>query len=646
MTTNDRDALGLDRRKIAAMAIAVFCVTLAVFWPATHNEFVNWDDRAFIVHNEQFRGFGWSNLKWMFTRIPIGLYQPLAWLSLAVDFELWGMNPGGYHLSSILLHCLNAALFFLLARRLLALGLGRGRAQEVDMGALVAALFFSLHPLRVESAVWISERRDVLSGTFYLLTLLLYLRAAERSARGAYPASLAAFSACLLSKGTAITLPICLSLLDFYPLRRLSPHPREWIVPNNRRVWLEKIPYWLAAIPIAVIGAKGQLLLQSRGGIAVNPPLPRLALALSRVFFYLGKTAWPARLSPVYDMPFNFNPFAPKYALSAAALCGITAVLWRQRARWPWALAAWACYLVVLLPLSGLFLEGPQVAVDRYTYFSCLPWALLVGASLAQSARKLEFFIPSCLAAAVLLTVLSLRSRAQILVWHDSEALWRHAISISPSSPIVRNNLANTLVEQQQFDEAIALYESALKIDPGFPTTHYNLAKVLSLRRGRIDAVQEHAKWAIRVDPNYEMAYNTLAATMMLKSAPYDAVALLKEALKINVEEELPGSSEYRVATLNNLGNALTAMHRLGEAHEYYVQALKLNPWYAGTHYNLGLNLAHQKLYAGAVNEFAEAVRLNPAFKEAQSNLDIARRDFNNQQRSRSRSVPLQRQRL
>src|SRR5437773_1918820 len=240
--------------------VLIALVTVAAFLPALQNQFVSWDDDENFLDNPHYRGLGWSPLRWMWTTHQ-SHYITLTWMTLGLDYLLWGMNPFGYHLTSLLLHAANAVLFFFVVRRLLTRALPssseRGHALTVSAG--VAALVFAIHPLRVESVAWVTERRDVLSGLFYLLTLLVYLRACERGERGRgwYWLSVAAFVCALLSKSMVVNLPIVLLILDVYPLRRLGGAVGWWSEPA-RRVCVVTFPTGLLAAAAMAIALSAQ----------------------------------------------------------------------------------------------------------------------------------------------------------------------------------------------------------------------------------------------------------------------------------------------------------------------------------------------------------------------------------------------------
>src|SRR5438128_1160061 len=285
---------------LVPLLIAV--VTFATFLPALHNQFVNWDDDKNFLENPHYRGLGWTHLRWMWRTTQLGHYIPLTWMTFGLDYLLWGMNPLGYHLTNLLLHAANAVVFFFVARRILTLALPgpseRGHALAVSAG--VAALVFAIHPLRVESVAWVTERRDVLSGLFYLSTILMYLRACEREERGRgwYWGTVALFVGALLSKSMVVNLPVVLLILDVYPLRRLGG-ARRWVRAPARCVYIEKIPFVLLAAAASAIAVMAQSSVHAAASLAQLSLPGRLVVSAYGLGFYLWKMVVPVNLSPL-----------------------------------------------------------------------------------------------------------------------------------------------------------------------------------------------------------------------------------------------------------------------------------------------------------------------------------------------------------
>src|SRR5438445_6572706 len=468
-------------RWLAPLLIAL--VNFAAFLPALQNEFVDWDDQRNFLENPHYRGLGWTQLRWMWTT-HLGHYIPLTWMTLGLDYLLWGMNPVGYHLTSLLLHVTNAVVFSFVVRRLLARALPspseHGYALAVSSG--VAALVFAIHPLRVESVAWVTERRDVLSGLFYLVAILLYLLACEGGARGRgwYWLSVAVFVGALLSKSMVVNLPVVLVILDVYPLRRLGGSI-GWRSEPARRVYVEKIPFVLLAAAASAIAVMAQSSVHAVASLAQLSVPGRVAISTYGLSFYLWKMVVPVNLSPVYELRPPVNPWATPFLLSYGVVLALTAIALALRRRVPGLPAAWVAYIVVLLPVLGIFQSGPQIAADRYTYLAGLGWAILGGAGLLscwRSSRRSKTGTPATwLLAGIAFCVvvgLGVLTWSQAKVWRDSERLWAHTLAIDPDSPLAQNNFGYELYRQGKLAEAIEHYRQALRLKPDYAVAHAN----------------------------------------------------------------------------------------------------------------------------------------------------------------------------
>jgi hypothetical protein len=390
----------------------------------------------------------------MATTMHMGHWIPVTWLTLGLDHALWGMDPRGYHLTSLLFHAASAIAFYALACRLLERALPRGTpALDITLGGAASALLFAVHPLRVESVAWVTERRDVVSGLFFVLTLLAYLKMVEVPAgrrRAWYLASLALFVCALLSKSITVVLPVVLLVLDVYPLRRLGGG-RGW---GERGVWLEKVPYVVLAMLV------GMRAIQATP-VSAQLPLevlglgPRLLISASGLAFYVKKTMWPIGLSPLYAYTMHIG-----WGTLASVLGGaiVVAATWR---RWPALAAATVTYVALLFPVLGLFAAGPQAVGDRYSYLSCLGWALLAGGAVAWRWAGSRAVRSAAAGIVVILVVLTVQ---QVRVWHDSLSLWSHAVSLEPANRLARINLGGAYVEQGRFPEAIVQYREVLRL--------------------------------------------------------------------------------------------------------------------------------------------------------------------------------------
>jgi protein O-mannosyl-transferase len=490
-------------------------ITILAFLPTLGNGFVNWDDDLNFLSNPAYRGLGPAQLKWMFTTFHLGPYQPLAWLTLGMDYTLWGMDARGYHLTSLLIHAANAALFFWLARRI----------RLAPAGALFAALLFSIHPQRVESVAWVTERRDVLSGLFFLLAIGLYLRRA-----GPNRPALAAFAFSLLAKATGVVAPILLLLLDVVPLRRLPPDPRRWFDSRHRAILLEKIPWFALAILCGLVAIVGQRQAGAFKPVESFGIAARLGLAVHAAGFYLLKMILPFGLSPLYELRPDFNPAGPATLAAGAALLIATAACIALRRRWPALLAAWIAYLVLILPLSGLARAGHQLAADRYTYLATMPFALLAGAGLDRLLQRSGRVTTG--AAAALLLCLGGLTFAQCHVWRDPASLWGRALEVDPRSEKAAVNLASARVDQKRFGDAESIYRDLLTHNPRLVDARYSLGMVLLLQARPADAEQEFRR-LIAEEPAFPMGHYGLGILLLRRGQLGAARVELEEALRL-----------------------------------------------------------------------------------------------------------------
>lgn len=587
------------RRMVLWLAPAlVAVVTATVFLPALNNGFVDWDDEKLLVDNVQYRGLGWTQIRWMFTTFHYGHYQPLSWMTLGLDYLLWGMDPLGYHLTNLILHAANAVLFYFLSLRLLSLvffAVGTEEKQEVAVrvAAGFTALFFSLHPLRVESVVWVTERRDVLSGFFLLATVLSYFKytavSEKESRRRWMGASLTFFGLSLLAKASGMTLPVALLVLDVYPLGRLSGDVRQWFGLRARQIWIEKAPFVLMALAIGIVA----LLAQSEVGALNTAEKYGIAMRVAQAFyglaFYLWKTIVPLGLSPLYQIPTLFIPWDWPYLVSGAAVAIITTVLFVSRRRWPAGLATWVCYFLMLAPVLGVAQSGPQLVADRYSYLSCMGWAVLLGASLlycrwARAEGKVgrKSFIAVTVAAGWVLALLAVATLKQVPVWHDSYTLWKHAVAVSPESSLSQFNFARNLVKRGEFDEAIGHYRQAIENNPFYAEAHLNLGNVLADRGQLAEAIQ-HYHEALKIKPTYAGAHYNLAMALADRGDLAGAMQHYEDAVRFD-----PGNANAH----NNLGAILLQRGELEQAIDHFRQALDIQPGLAQAEDNLKRALA------------------------------------------------------
>ena len=567
------------------LALALVVVTLVVFAPALWNGFVDWDDDINITKNQWFRGFSGPQVRWLLTNMLMGHYIPVTWLTFALDHAVWGMNPFGYHLTNVVLHGLNAGLFFLIVMRLLA------RATEWPEGmrrvaGVVATLFFAVHPLRAESVAWVTERRDVLSGFFFLLSVLGYLMAQERQGRARrvrLVASVVAFALALLSKSIVMGLPLVLLALDVYPLRRLSLTPRG--LAAGRAVLLEKLPYVLLAIAGA---ATSYWAVRANSFLTTFDAYPwpaRIAMGFYSLWIYVATTVLPIGLSPLYELPATVSPLEPRFALPILGVLAISAVAFVLRRRWPALLAVWVCYVVILGPVTGVIHSGHQLAHDRYSYLSCLGWAVLAGAGVAalvQAARtqriRRSIAAVGCGAVALWLVALAALTWHQVQVWKNSESLWSYAVDADDHCAICHGNLGVYLTNRGNVHAGIRHIERALELRPDRVRTHISLGLALMRVDRHVEAMEEFKK-VLAKEPNYADVLSAMAVALIRDGRAGESLGYLQRALK---------AEPLNVIARTNHGTALAHLGFRNAALAEYQYAITIDPMSAVARYGLG----------------------------------------------------------
>jgi Flp pilus assembly protein TadD len=617
------------------LPVLVGIVSVVAFLPALDGQFLTWDDDVNFLWNESYRGLGWPQIRWAFSNVRMGHYIPVTWLSLSANYVAGGMHPRGYHLVNLLLHGANAVLFFLVARRLLAAARDAGsqhRRAETALawGAAAAALVFALHPLRVESVAWITERRDVLSGLFFLAAVLAYLRGVETGDR-IEPrwrnCSLALFAGGLLSKASVMPLPAALVLLDVYPLRRGA---FRW-----RRLIVEKAGYWA----LALAGAVGALLALRASGLRITPyaaygPEARLTMVAYSFWFYPAAWAWPVRLSPMYELPAHVDPLAGRFLLPVLGLLLVTGALVWLRTRWPGGLAAWLYSAIMLLPTSGVVHAGFQLAHDRYSYLSGLGFALAAGGAVvwilhAAAARRVSRSVAAGALGVVILVVagLGISSWQQSRIWRDSETLWRWGLEVDARCAVCANNLAVLFIHSDiaaQLREAEELARRALAVNPAYDSAYTTLGAILARRHQDRDAEAAFRR-AMELAPDRVLPAVNLGSLYARNGRYAEALPLLRAAF-VKAPEH-PGLRTDLGLALRNEGIAQARAGRLREAEELLEEAAPLIPDDADLHRNLGLALWEQGRTDAAAAHLERAASLRPGDPDAERLLARFRAD-------------------
>jgi Tfp pilus assembly protein PilF len=607
------------------VAFIISFITILVYLPSLQNDFVNWDDGKYVYENPNIQHIGLKSIRWMFTTFHASNWHPLTWFSHAIDYAMWGLNPMGHHLTSIIFHGLNTFLVVILITNFVNFGRGNNlkslptkhkRASHtvsLVTGAIVG-LLFGLHPLHVESVAWISERKDVLYAFLFLLSILSYLKYTSSSLLQRqrilyYSFCLLSFVLSLMSKPMAVTLPVVLIILDFYPLGRLD---LKSAFTSKRKLLMEKVPFFGLSLASSVITIIAQQKGRALTSLEVIPFSDRILMAIRALVFYLYKIFWPAKLAPLYPYPAKISFFTLEYLLALAIVFIITAFsvyLWRKQRIW---LAVWTFYLVTLLPVLGLIQVGRQSAADRYTYLVCLGPFLIIGSGVAKLAgkvfskdlrldfRKLFVFL---LGPLILLILLSNLTINQIGIWKDSITLWKTVINIFPNKAFnAHENLGNAYIDQGRINDAIAQFQIAIRINPFDADVRYNLG-VAYYKKGLVDKAIREYQIAKKINPyDSDIQYNL--------GLIYQSQGFIEKAIrqyKITIE-----LNPYDATAYNNLGNAYKSQGRINEAIQQYEAAILVKPDLLEAHYNVAIAYKSKGLIDKANEHFRIARQLNP----------------------------------
>jgi tetratricopeptide (TPR) repeat protein len=602
-------------RRLSLIALALAALTAAVFWPARHFTFVNYDDGPYVSENSRVQqGLTAANAAWALTAVEFSNWHPLTWLSYMADFEIYGLNPGGFHATNIVFHALNVLLLFGLLVRL---------KSPLWPSAFVAALF-AVHPLHVESVAWIAERKDVLSGFFWLLTLWAYAAYVERPSPARYLLAAAAFILGLMSKPMVVTLPFVLLLLDYWPLGRLNaPAParkKKGSVPvtpaaTPRSLVVEKIPLFLLAAASCAI----TFLVQRRGGNVVSTETVssglRFANAAVSYLRYVEKIFWPTGLAVFY--PFIEAPTWLETSAAIAFLAGVSFLAVRWAKRFPYLPVGWFWFLGTLVPVIGLVQVGVQSMADRYTYIPAIGLFVLVAWSVDDVLKESRFRTPAwALLTLAVVPALANTARAQVGYWRDSATLFRHALNVEERNFLAHLNLGNALSDLGDLPGAIAEYERSQQLHPNVVETQNSLGLAL-LKSGRVPEAQAHFERALAIDPSVEEAHENLGAILMQQGKTSEAIGHFSEAVHLK--------SVYQ--SRFNLGLALYQTGRYAEAADQFSEAVRLKPDFAPAHDSLGH--AYQKLGRrdDAAREYEATRQLAPQFRGLAEDLKSVARD-------------------
>lgn len=621
-----------------AVAAALVAITLVLYAPVRTHEFLNYDDNEYVTeHPHVPHGLTWAGVRWALTGVHQATWHPLTSLSHLVDVELFGLDAGAHLLENVVLHALATAVLFLV---LAAMTGARWPS------AWVAAVF-AWHPLHVESVAWVSERKDVLSGLCWMLTLAAYLRFVRRPTWGRWAAVVAVFAAGLLAKPMLVTLPFVLLLLDWWPLGRLRD--RATAIALVR----EKVPLFALAAVMSVLTVAAQ---RSAGALAAtlaSTPLPyRLGNAATSYVTYLRKTVWPTGLAVFYPAPQHLSAW---HALGAGlVLLVISVAVTVAGRRRPFLAVGWLWYLGTLVPVIGLVRQGDQAMADRFTYLPAIGLYVMVAwgtlsIPMARRAGVIRTAGPGAMLAIATLAACLVVTAAQIPHWRNSLTLFSHAVAVTHDNHVAHSNLGIALDARGRHDEAMEHYARAVAIAPGYAKAHLNLGRALA-RAGRGPEAEAEYAEAVRLDPGSAAAAYNLGLARAERGALDEAIADYRRALAIdpqyakaanNLGWALAAKGDATAAVTayeralaidptlvpahNNLALTLADLNRLDDAITHATTATNLAPTEPRAHANRGTLLARAARYPEAIAAFREALRLDPTLEEVRTDLEAAR---------------------
>ena len=543
-------------RKSLAVLLAVSLLTGALYSRTFAFDFVSYDDSVYVTDNAPVRaGLSWASVRYAFTTGDTGTWQPLALLSHMLDSTFYGMNAGGHHATSALLHTLNTFL----------LGFAFLRMTGAAGPSIFIAAVFGLHPMHVESVAWVSERKDVLSTFFAMLALCAYTRWAETLRKRWLGVATLSLALGLLAKPMLVTLPFVLFLLDYWPLQRVH---REKRLRCFALLLAEKLGMLLLAATACITTFAVQRAAQATSAVDALSLTIRLENAVVAYLAYIAKTFWPVDLLIFYPHPLD-KLGALQITGSACALLAVSALAWRLRRRSPYLLVGWLWYFVTLLPVIGIVQVGTQAMADRYSYVPMVGLSIMVAwgvhdlATRAGGAVKSSGVVATC----ALVFVLSLSTWSRIGIWRNSETLYRGTLATMPDNPVATIGLGSLLVDQLQYEEAIPLLETALRKQYLEKEAHYHLGIAYQNTYDYARA-EKHFRAAVELDPMYSEAWNNLAVTLNVLGKPADALNAFERAVETGPQNKEAATNLIRY--LVELGRSNDARKRAQEAAERF----------------------------------------------------------------------------
>ncbi|HTY63515.1 MAG TPA: tetratricopeptide repeat protein [Acidobacteriota bacterium] len=654
-----------------AISVLLAVAVLVVFWRVGGFDFIKYDDGAYVFDNPiVLKGWSLEGLKWAFTTNLQAHWHPLTWLSLMTDSQLFGTDPGAYHLVSLGFHVLSVLLLFYVLTEMTG---------AMYCSAFVAALF-GLHPLHVEPVAWIADRKDVLNTFFWITTLWLYLRYVRKPRVGRFVLALVSFLCSLMTKSMSVTLPLMLLVLDYWPLRRIafqkqetamapsqppaksapksgkgsrkkSEKTRQAYAPSSLaishrttcgRLLLEKALFFLPMILSAILTLAVVQELDPSSSTLTNtvPSLSTLARSILGYAHYLLQAAWPAKLAIPYTALEGFP--VGKTLFSLCVLLAISFLACRRWRKSPYLLAGWLWYLITLLPVIGLIKGGPGIQADRYTYVSLVGIFIMIAWGSAELMAKVRYreWILGAAATVCILCCMTV-SWAQVGYWKNTVTLFHHTLAVTANNDVALNNLGFSFLEAGKVDEAMPYllnavrikpedsyihvnlgnaykekgdlekaashYEKALSINPKYASASYNLANIY-LQLNELDLCEKYFLKTIENDAQNFMAHTNLGAAYSRMGKSTEAIAQFRESIRIQPNQHL---------AYYGLGLEYMNLNNLEEAEYAFNKVLAFKPDYERAYCDLGTIMMLRKNYEGAIRYYAKALEINPGYEKA-----------------------------
>jgi protein O-mannosyl-transferase len=585
--------------------------TLVAYEPIRHNGFVNYDDDKYITKNPDVTGgITRQSLEQVFTKPHIYMWHPLTIISHMLDYEFFGLNPTGHHLVSVLIHIVNALLLFWILNNLTGV---------IWLSAFVAAVF-ALHPLQVESVAWAAERKTVLSGLFWLLTMVTYIHYVKQPRLGRYLMVLLVFGLCIMTKPVVVTLPFALLLLDYWPLDRVRWGPSFAEATEGRQkasvklLIIEKIPLLAMSAILAVITINWQHL----GGVIQTLEKEPMGYRIANMFLsyirYIGKMIWPSRLAVFYPHP-QLDVSDTKVLICAILLILLTGICIYTGRRRKYVAVGWLWFVVTLIPMIGLVQSGEQAMANRYMYISMLGLLIII----ACAAKDFIASRPRVKIAAIILGLAAIScfivlTRMQVRHWQNSITLYEYALKVTQNNALAENNYGSALFEAGRFDEAMLHLNNSIRIQPIFFHAHYNLGKVF-LIQGKTSEAITCFNDALRQNGGSAQAHYDLGIALGMQGKYSDAIKCFEKALSLD--------SNYPDARYK-MGLALMATNRPNEAIACFNELINRKHGTAEVYYNLAIALGMQNKYEEAIKQLSKTLEMEPGYPDAHNRMGIA----------------------